>query len=103
MPSFIARFTEASLRAPARFLLAAGILAAISMWLASGLEVRSSFEELLPSDVPSVAHVKELIRRVGGDGTVLVVIEMLDALQGLGPAEDLAAKLAQEYLAMGPG
>lgn len=100
---FIERITDEALRVPGRFLLAAGVLAAISIWLASGLEVRSSFEELLPSDVPSVAHVKELIRRVGGDGTVLVVVEMMDALQGLGPAEELATKLAQEYLAMGPG
>src|SRR5216683_4326428 len=96
---FVSRLTDASLRAPARFLIVAGLLAAVAVWLASGLEVRSSFEELLPSDVPSVAHVKELIRRVGGDGTVLVVVEMMDALQGLGPAEELATKLAQEYLA----
>jgi len=100
---FIERITDGALRVPGRFLLAASVLAAISIWLASGLEVRSSFEELLPSDVPSVAHVKELIRRVGGDGTVLVVVEMMDALEGLGPAEELATKLAQEYLAMGPG
>jgi predicted RND superfamily exporter protein len=99
----IERTTEAALRSPGRFLLVAGLLAAISIWLASGLEVRSSFEELLPSDVPSVAHVKELIRRVGGDGTVLVVIEMLDPLHGLAPAEELATKLAREFLGLGPG
>jgi predicted RND superfamily exporter protein len=99
---FISRLTDASLRAPARFLIVAGALTVVSVWLASGLEIRSSFEELLPSDVPSVAHVKELVRRVGGDGTVLVVIEVLDPAGGLQHAEDLARELAQEYLDFGP-
>jgi len=99
---FISRLTDASLRAPARFLIVAGLLTAVSVWLASGLEIRSSFEELLPSNVPSVAHVKELVRRVGGDGTVLVVIELLDPAANLHHAEEITRKLAAEYLAFGP-
>lgn len=98
----IAGVTQAALRAPGRFLLGASVLASVSVWLASGLEVRSSFEELLPSDVPSVVHVKELIRRVGGDGTVLVVIETLDSAPGLEPAERLAADLAKELMSLEP-
>jgi predicted RND superfamily exporter protein len=99
---FIARLTQAGLRSPRRFLSIAAILTAGSAWLASGLEIRSSFEELLPSDVPSVVHVKELIRRVGGDGTVLVNVEMLDQTEGLTFAESLAEKLAKDFLAFGP-
>jgi predicted RND superfamily exporter protein len=99
---FVSRLTDASLRAPARFLIVAGLLAAVAVWLASGLEIRSSFEELLPSNVPSVAHVKELVRRVGGDGTVLVVVQLLDPADGLEHAEELIRKLAGEYLAFGP-
>jgi predicted RND superfamily exporter protein len=99
---FFVRLTEASLRAPARFLLAAGILTVVSAWLASGLEIRSSFEELLPSNVPSVALVKELVRRVGGDGTVLVVVEVLDPAEGLEHAKTLTRELAEEYLGFGP-
>jgi predicted RND superfamily exporter protein len=83
-------------------LLIAALFAVASAWLASGLEIRSSFEELLPTNVPSVAQVKELIRRVGGDGTVLVNVEMLDPLEGLTVAEAIAEKLAKEYLAFGP-
>ena len=101
--SLIARLTNASLRHPWRFLAAALALATASAWLASGLEIRSSFEELLPEDVPSVVHAKELVRRVGGDGTVLVNVEALDGPQGLPRAEALALKLADEYRAMGPG
>jgi predicted RND superfamily exporter protein len=94
--------TELGLRHPWRVLGAASVVTAISVWLASGLEIRSSFEELLPSDVPSVVHVKELVRRVGGDGTVLVSIEALQAQDGLAHAEAMAKELAHDFLALGP-
>ena len=77
------------------------MVTAISVWLASGLEIRSSFEELLPSDVPSVVHVKELVRRVGGDGTVLVSIEALRAEDGLAHAEALALRILADRLEHG--
>jgi hypothetical protein len=83
-------------------LIAGGILAGVSAWLASGLEVRSSFEELLPPNVPSVVHLKELVQRIGGEGTVLVTVETLEPSAGLAPAEALASKLAHEYLQLGP-
>jgi len=100
--AFISQLTEASLRAPARFLIAAAALTVVSVWLASHLQIRSSFEELLPSDVPSVAHVKELVRRVGGDGTVLAVVQVQHPSSGLEHAEVLTRELAEEYLAFGP-
>ena len=83
-------------------MFASGALALISIWLASGLQIRSSFEELLPSDVASVRHVKELVQRVGGDGTVLVVVQVLDPADGLEHAKELTRQLAQEYLDFGP-
>jgi predicted RND superfamily exporter protein len=100
---FLLAWTQQALRRPGRLLLVATLLTLISAWLASGLEVRSSFEELLPSDVPSVQHVRELVRRVGGDGTVLVNIEALEGANGLADAKRIAAALAQEFLAYGPG
>ena len=99
---FISRLTSASLRAPGLFLAVSAALAAVSIWLASGLEIRSSFEELLPSDVASVRHVKELVRRVGGDGTVLVVVQALDSDPGLEHVKELTRQLAREYLEFGP-
>jgi uncharacterized protein len=100
--ALLVRTTRASLRRPVLFVLVALALCAVSIALASKLEVRSSFEELLPSDVPSAANVKELVRRVGGDGTVLVDIEALDGPQGLAAAEKLAPELTADFLAMGP-
>src|SRR5215813_6790100 len=94
--------TKAALARPLRFLLVAGLLTGASAWLGSGLEIRSSFEELLPPSLPSVVHLKELIRRIGGEGTVLVNVETLEPGDGLEPAQALASKLAQEYLQLGP-
>ena len=99
----VSRLTAASLKHRGPFIIAAVALAAAGAWLASGLQIRSSFEELLPPDLPSVRHVKELARRVGGDGTVLVNVEALDGDQGLSRAEAMAERLAGEYRALGPG
>ena len=94
--------TAAALDRPWLFLLCAAVLTALAVERASHLEVRSSFEELLPEDVPSVKQIKELARRVGGDGTVLVVVESQEGPQGLKAAEKMADVLARELLAMGP-
>src|SRR5438132_1940433 len=98
----IARITSFSIARPFLTLASAAVLAAVSIWLASGLEIRSSFQELLPSDLPSVRLIQELVKRVGGDGTVFVNLEALDGPQGLPAAEALAPKLARDFLAMGP-
>ena len=94
--------TSAALDRPWLFLLAALVLTGLSIERATHLEVRSSFEELLPVDVPSVKQIKELARRVGGDGTVLVLVEALDGTQGLKAAERLADVLSRDFLALGP-
>ena len=98
----VARVTAAALDRPWLFLICAAVLTALAVERASHLEVRSSFEELLPEDVPSVKQIKELAKRVGGDGTVLVVVESLQGPEGLKSAEKMADVLSREYLAMGP-
>jgi len=90
----IARLTSFSIARPYFTLGSAALVAAISVWLASGLEIRSSFEELLPPDLPSVRLIQQMVKRVGGDGTVFVNIESLDGPQGLPACEVLAPKLA---------
>ncbi len=102
--SLLERLTRASLHHPWRFLAGALGVALLAAYLASGLEVRSSFEELLPEDVSSVREIKNLVRRVGGDGTVYVLVEPLpgDGGGGLPAAQALALKLADDYRAMGP-
>src|SRR5215813_8268279 len=98
----VSRITELALRRPWRFVLGAAALTGVSVWLTLGLEIRSSFEELLPPHLPSVVHIKELLRRVGGDGTVLVTVETQDPVGELTQARAFASKLAEEYLRLGP-
>ncbi len=98
----VKRITTLALAHPWLFLGIAAILTAVSVWLASSLQIRSSFEELLPPDMSSVVRIKELVRRVGGDGTVLVTIETLEPGGDLSRAKTLARELANEYLALGP-
>src|SRR5712692_3083208 len=93
----MARLTAFSIAHPFLTLSGAAALAAVSIWLASGLEIRSSFQELLPS----VRLIQERVKRVGGDGTVFVNVESLDGPQGLPACEACAPKLAQEFLALG--
>ena len=54
--------TRSGIERPFLTILGAALVAAAAIYLASGLEIRSSFEELLPSDLPSVALVKQLAR-----------------------------------------
>ena len=98
----LARVTKHTIAHPFRTVAIASAVAAVAVWLASGLEIRSSFQELLPSDLPSVKLIQEMVKRVGGDGTVFVNVEALDGPPDLPKAEALAPKLAQDFLAMGP-
>jgi len=98
----IARTTTAAVTRPWLFVLSALAIALASIWAASHLEIRSSLQELLPSDLPSVRQVQDLIKRVRGDGTVLVVVESLDGPSGLKNAEAMAPELAREFAALGP-
>ena len=99
----VAAVTELSYRRRWLFLIAAMVITLGAVALASRLEIRSSFAELLPENLPSVANLKELIRQVGGDGTVLVSVEALPGNpEGLAHAERWAASLAKEIRALGP-
>jgi predicted RND superfamily exporter protein len=98
----ISRVTRAAVDRPWRLIVGALLVTLVAVKLASGLEIRSSFAELLPEDVPSVREIKELIKRVGGDGTILVVVESLNGPQDLRKDEALAEQLGKEILALGP-
>ena len=99
---FVSWLTDQSLGRWGTFLAIAAVLGVGSAWLASGLDIRTSFEELLPDDVPSVVNSKELKRRVGGDGTVLLMVEAVRGPRDLPLAEQLAARLAEGLLDLGP-
>jgi predicted RND superfamily exporter protein len=99
---FVAWLTELSLRRWCVFLAAGVVMALAGTWFGSRLTIRTSFQDLLPEDVPSVQNANELVRRVGGDGTVLLVIEAERGPEDLRAAERLASRLAEAMRAMGP-
>jgi hypothetical protein len=99
---FIAWLTAASLRRWRTFLVSGLLFALAGAWLASHLEIRTSFEELLPEDARSVKNAKELARRVGGDGTVLLMVEAERGPVELPHARRLATTLAEELGKLGP-
>ena len=99
---FVSWLTDLSLRRWRTFLVIGAVLGVGSAWLGSRLDIRTSFEELLPEDVASVKNARELARRVGGDGTVLLMVEAERGPQDLPRAEQLASHLAEALRAMGP-
>jgi uncharacterized protein len=100
----LGRLTRASLHHPFWFLLLAGALFAAGARLGQVLfqDIHSSFQELLPVKFASVRQINDLLARVGGDGTVLVVIESKDGRAGLAAAQAFAPVLVKDYLALGP-
>src|SRR5260370_12958834 len=94
LTQMVAQVTEVALRRPWRFFFAAAVLTAVSVWLALGLEISSSFEELLPPNLPSVVHIKELLRRGGGEGTSLATLAKLNSPAHLPGAAAYATQLA---------
>ncbi len=68
---------------------------AVSAWLTSRLQLRSGFEDLLPPEFQSVKILKEIPKRVGGPGFLIlgVVGEDLAALQRF--AEALTPRLEE--------
>ena len=109
----IARFTKFSVAHPFSVLLIAALLTAVSVKFASQLEIKSDFVELLPTKIPSVQQVKDLVKRVGGDSSLLVVIASADSKPGkdkkfdavpidLTAAKKIAPELVKDLLALGP-
>ncbi len=87
---------------PWRVIGTVAAILAVSLLLSSTLEIRSSLQELLPADMSSVANIRLLQERVGGDGNVLVNVESLAGPEGLGRAQAMARALAEDFIAMGP-
>ncbi len=67
----------------------------VSVWVASGLELRSSLKELLPPDAPGVVELDRMLERVGGISTLTVTVEGPDPQANMKFVDALAAKLSE--------
>ncbi|MCE9624944.1 MAG: MMPL family transporter, partial [Deltaproteobacteria bacterium] len=63
---------------------------------ASHLKLRSDFKELLPENFQSLKDLDRILKRVGGEGSLIVAIESDDPAASIRFANDLVAKL-HEY------
>jgi len=73
-------------------LLFAFLLTGVSGYLASKLEFKSNFQDLLPDHFSSVKVLKEVTKKIGGIGYVTVIIHTEDIPQG----EKYTAAIAKE-------
>jgi predicted RND superfamily exporter protein len=80
-------------RHPRRVLVAAGLLMAVAVTLASRLELRTAFSELLPSDDPGVIALQKTSRRMGDMSLLLVGIHSPNPDANIRYAELLTEKL----------
>src|SRR5436190_12889017 len=75
MDSFFERLARAQVARPWRFVLATLAVSLVSGVLASRLELRTRFDQLLPEDRPSVVELKRLEANVPAGSHVFVVVE----------------------------
>ncbi|MBP7125631.1 MMPL family transporter [Myxococcota bacterium] len=80
-------------RRPGRILVGALALAILAGWAASGLNLRSDFIELLPTDSPSVRNLERLKTQVASYSTLVVAMECPDLEASKRLADDLARRL----------
>lgn len=71
------------------------VVFAVSIYLASGLKLRSSLKELLPENSPSVIQLDRMLDRVGGTSVLTVAIESPDVGANMRFVDDLEKKLEQ--------
>ncbi|HEY7956473.1 MAG TPA: MMPL family transporter [Polyangia bacterium] len=85
-------------RRPRTVLLAAGLLFALALGLASRLELRTNAAELLPSKDPAVVELDRIARELDGTSVLQLAIESPDRAANL----RLAAFLTARLRALGP-
>lgn len=87
------RWTRFSVRRPRTILAVATAVVAVCILLATRLELKSDFIELLPTDSPSVVNLERLKNRVASYSTLTIAIESPDVEASKRFAEALVARL----------
>ena len=78
-----------------KYAVAVAVVFAISIYLASGLKLRSSLKELLPENSPSVVQLDRMLERVGGTSVLTIAIESPDAKANMRFVDDLEKKFEE--------
>ena len=78
---------------PGTILLFALILSAFSIYLAGDLKFNPKMDNLLPQDLPLIQEFNEVVRKTGGSGPLVVVLENLDPIK----APEVINKLTKNF------
>jgi predicted RND superfamily exporter protein len=66
---------------PGRLILVAMVLSGFSVYLAADLKLNPEMDNLLPQDLPLIKEFNEVVKKTGGSGPLVVVLENLDPIQ----------------------
>ena len=78
---------------PGTILLSALILSAASIYFATDLKFNPKMDNLLPQDLPLIKEFNEVVRKTGGSGPLVVVLENLDPIK----APEVIKKLSKIF------
>lgn len=93
LESFFSRYLHLANRHRLLYGVCVVVLLGGALYLASGLELRSSLKELLPQHSPSVMHLDRMLDRVGGISVLTIAIESPNVEANMRFVDDLNAKL----------
>ncbi|QPJ64950.1 MAG: MMPL family transporter [Candidatus Nitrohelix vancouverensis] len=68
-------------------------LSGLSLWYASGLQLNSRMDRLLPQSLPLIQDFNKVVAKTGGSGPLAVVLEDLEQVQAEKIIEDLTPRL----------
>ena len=83
-------FKNITKKFPGTVLLIALILSGISVYLAVDLKFNPKMDNLLPQDLPLIKEFNKVVRKTGGSGPLVVVLENLDPIQSSEVIDQLA-------------
>ena len=66
---------------PGTLLMGALVLSGFSVYLAADLKFNPKMDNLLPQDLPLIKEFNEVVKKTGGSGPLVVVLENLDPIQ----------------------
>jgi hypothetical protein len=95
-PRIFARLTALQVGRPGWVLVVTAVLTALSIALASRLEIKTGFEYLLPDARPSVVELHRVAAKTAGVSTLFIVLEAGDGKDG--PAPTAALRKAADAL-----
>ena len=82
-------FKNITKKYPGTVIFIALVLSGFSIYSAVDLKFSPKMDNLLPQDLPLIQEFNEVVRKTGGSGPLVVVLENLDPIQSSEVIDDL--------------